>query len=436
MIRIKLFLVYIVLLFVLSCAAAPQSNNVSEESEKIAISCDEFFKESMEIASDFFFHYSDTKEERKNKKDIFLDRAQVLYSNLDNICNQISDSLYYKSMLIEYSYQMESQAEDYNSDEKYLKLLEVISQKGLSLFEEDNVGKFAFRAGLFKSYKFQKKYDSALKIGEELLALDVRTFGADEEGYLHERITTYGEMSHLIALSPLLTYDKSLECTLYNYSFNTVHFFKKYNDKKFEENSFLDSVGTYMINLLATSLGDTKEAILNETKNCNFEIDSEIIAEYVAKNYDPNYWDADYKNIKGLYKNNSIAVTQFTSSGISSEIATALSNEFEYEISKLSKDITVVERTQITKLLNEQGFQQSGVTDSEDAVKIGKLLGADYLVVGSVSVVGSTYSVTVKIVSVDEGSIIDSASMKHQGDIDHYLESGLKDIATELFVEE
>lgn len=52
-------------------------------------------------------------------------------------------------------------------------------------------------------------------------------------------------------------------------------------------------------------------------------------------------------------------------------------------------EVRVMERAQIEAILKEQGFQQSGACDQNDcAVQVGKLLGIDRIVVGSVGKIG------------------------------------------------
>ncbi len=52
-------------------------------------------------------------------------------------------------------------------------------------------------------------------------------------------------------------------------------------------------------------------------------------------------------------------------------------------------NFTVVERTKLKSIITEQGFTMSGLVDStKTAVQVGKLLGADYLITGSVLTYG------------------------------------------------
>ncbi|WP_288187024.1 OmpH family outer membrane protein [uncultured Parabacteroides sp.] len=65
---------------------------------------------------------------------------------------------------------------------------------------------------------------------------------------------------------------------------------------------------------------------------------------------------------------------------------------------------TLVERVQIDKVIQEQGFQQSSLTNS-DIVRIGQLLNLQKMVVGDVNIVNGQYNVDVRVVDVETGTV-------------------------------
>ena len=93
---------------------------------------------------------------------------------------------------------------------------------------------------------------------------------------------------------------------------------------------------------------------------------------------------------------------------------------------------TVVERANIDKILKEQKFQSSGCTDSECAVEIGQLLNADVSVIGTASKFGKTYTLDCRIINVESGEAIESASYTHTGEIDELVKEGIESIAHKL----
>jgi len=71
--------------------------------------------------------------------------------------------------------------------------------------------------------------------------------------------------------------------------------------------------------------------------------------------------------------------------------------------SSLSEKYQVVERQQLEKVLEEQGFQMSASVDETTAVRIGKILGAGYIVLGKVSRMGKDVTVEARVVNVETG---------------------------------
>lgn len=65
---------------------------------------------------------------------------------------------------------------------------------------------------------------------------------------------------------------------------------------------------------------------------------------------------------------------------------------------------TMVERTQIDRVIEEQGFQRSSLTESQ-MVRIGQILNVSKIVIGDVNVVMGQYNVDVRVINVQSGTI-------------------------------
>lgn len=65
---------------------------------------------------------------------------------------------------------------------------------------------------------------------------------------------------------------------------------------------------------------------------------------------------------------------------------------------------TMVERTQIDRIIEEQGFQRSSLTESQ-MVRIGQILNVSKIVIGDVNVVMGQYNVDVRVINVQSGTI-------------------------------
>ncbi len=77
-----------------------------------------------------------------------------------------------------------------------------------------------------------------------------------------------------------------------------------------------------------------------------------------------------------------------------------------------SGSVTVVERKRLDKLMQEYAFQASPFVDIKTAKKMGKGLGADCIIVGSVSALGCPLYITARMIDVEKGAILHSAKMK------------------------
>ena len=134
-----------------------------------------------------------------------------------------------------------------------------------------------------------------------------------------------------------------------------------------------------------------------------------------------------------LFSQQTVAVLDFEGIGVSEDEARALSNRFGSEFMGLSSGrYILVERQQMGEILQEQGLQQSGCVSSECAVEVGAALGAKYIVTGSVSKVGTVYSVNARLLDVETSQIIKSISHDQMGNIGILLTQGMKEAAAKL----
>jgi len=119
-----------------------------------------------------------------------------------------------------------------------------------------------------------------------------------------------------------------------------------------------------------------------------------------------------------------IAVLDFEGLGVPDVEAKALTNRLRSVL--VQRDIyRVVERGKMDEILKEQGFQLSGCTSEECVVEVGQLLGVQKMLAGSISIVGKTYSVEMRIIDVELGRIEKSSTYDFRGEIDQLLLTGM-----------
>ena len=126
-----------------------------------------------------------------------------------------------------------------------------------------------------------------------------------------------------------------------------------------------------------------------------------------------------------------IAVLDFEGQGVSQSETKTLTDRLRDEMFKTDVYI-VLERGKMDEVLKEQGFQQPGCSTDECMVEVGKLIGVEKIVSGSINKVGKTYSVSSRIVNVETGDIETTGVYDHMGNIGELLTTGMKMVAYEL----
>ncbi len=99
-----------------------------------------------------------------------------------------------------------------------------------------------------------------------------------------------------------------------------------------------------------------------------------------------------------------IAVLSLEAKNVSKETAEAVADILSTELFN-SQRFIVIERQAITRILEEQKLQMTGVTDMGTAVEIGKLLNVQKIMIGSVSRLGDSYIVNTRLVDVKTGAL-------------------------------
>jgi hypothetical protein len=118
--------------------------------------------------------------------------------------------------------------------------------------------------------------------------------------------------------------------------------------------------------------------------------------------------------------------------GLSAEEAAIISDRLQEHLVQTGI-FEIVERGKITEILNEQGFQQSGVCNTaECAVEVGKIIGAEQMVAGSIGKVGKIFSFAVRVFDVGTSRIVKVVSRDYEGQIEKLLTQVARDIAREI----
>jgi len=118
--------------------------------------------------------------------------------------------------------------------------------------------------------------------------------------------------------------------------------------------------------------------------------------------------------------------------GIVEGEAVSLTDRLLVELARTGR-FEVTERSRRDEILKEQAFQQTGACDEASCLaQIGKLLGVQKMVGGSVGRVGNTYTVSLRMVDVETGRIERTAGRDYPGTIDVLLKDGMREVAWDL----
>lgn len=96
--------------------------------------------------------------------------------------------------------------------------------------------------------------------------------------------------------------------------------------------------------------------------------------------------------------------------------------------------VRVMERSEMKRILQEQGFQKSGACDGRKcAVEVGRILGIDQMVVGAFGRLGDSWFLTARRVSVESGEIVAQSTRQYEGPLekvpDHLVAAVVADLS-------
>ncbi|MFA5858072.1 MAG: CsgG/HfaB family protein [Elusimicrobiota bacterium] len=99
-----------------------------------------------------------------------------------------------------------------------------------------------------------------------------------------------------------------------------------------------------------------------------------------------------------------IAIAEFAARNVSEVDAVAISDIIRIELVRINQ-FNIIERKNMESILKEQMFQLQGCTDQECAVKMGRILNANLMVIGTVFKIEQIYHITADIINVETGKI-------------------------------
>jgi formylglycine-generating enzyme required for sulfatase activity len=127
-----------------------------------------------------------------------------------------------------------------------------------------------------------------------------------------------------------------------------------------------------------------------------------------------------------------VAVMDLTPQGSRPEEALAVTNQLRTQLLKTGK-FTLVDRSQMEAILDEQAFQQTGCTSEECAVQVGKILGVRKIVSGSVTKLSEQlWQVSLLMLDVESAKTLRAETETYEGSLVTVIRAGVPDLAARL----
>jgi TolB-like protein len=97
-----------------------------------------------------------------------------------------------------------------------------------------------------------------------------------------------------------------------------------------------------------------------------------------------------------------VAVMDFESVGSEEHLGKAVAEIMRTDLISTGRFL-VLERSQLDKALSEQKLQKSGIIADKSVVELGKLLGANFIIIGSVVKMGTAYTINSRMIDMKTG---------------------------------
>lgn len=102
--------------------------------------------------------------------------------------------------------------------------------------------------------------------------------------------------------------------------------------------------------------------------------------------------------------NITLAVLPFEARGVAEPVAQLMADHLSTSLANV-EHLTLVERLRVDALLQEFELQEQGFTEA-DGLQIGRMLNADYVVLGSVGALGEQYTFSARMLQVETGRVV------------------------------
>lgn len=128
-----------------------------------------------------------------------------------------------------------------------------------------------------------------------------------------------------------------------------------------------------------------------------------------------------------------LAVADFTDAdGAVTKLGQFISEEFNTFLPEAGQGFEVIDRSRVNVLMRENKLNSTGLTDPNNALKLGRLAGIEALVYGTITPFGENVRVNIKILDLQRGVILRSlaGNITRTADINRLLDLAIGNISS------
>jgi TolB-like protein len=145
----------------------------------------------------------------------------------------------------------------------------------------------------------------------------------------------------------------------------------------------------------------------------------------VALSYDPN-------RVTQIGWRLALAVIPFEGRGDAKEFVDEVTEKMITKLVNLRR-FKVIERSALDKIMKEQKFQSSGIVDDKTAVQLGKISGADAMIIGNISFVGGKGKVSARVIDVETSETIAARDARISAASTEIIDKVVENIASMIY---
>lgn len=113
---------------------------------------------------------------------------------------------------------------------------------------------------------------------------------------------------------------------------------------------------------------------------------------------------------------------------------TQLVSSDEYRQMKEKDSYEVVERQNMDRIFEQFDVQNTGCVSDSCAIEFGKMLQADRILLGTIGIIGNTFSVSTRIIDIESSKTVATADRQHRGSIDEVMSTVIVEVGNELML--